>query len=150
MPRVIAPFNEDIIVIHNYAYVEEERFVGSIDQCRKYLHEQNSWPSAIYGRHYIEVSEGDQKLLWLHRMYDRIAVLEDLTGAGDYVTDWYYNGYDEVPRYEYYYPSELDEELNLAVNDLREYNYMVEAITTVDKDAMLSELISEQVLAYCS
>ena len=150
MPRVIAPFNQDIIDIHNYAYAEVERFIGSLDQCRRYLHEQNSWPSAIYNKHYIEVSEGDQKLLWLHRMYDRIAVLEDLTGSGDYVTDWYFNGYDEVPAHDYYYPSDLEGELNLAVNDLKEYNYMVESITSVDTDAILSELISEQVLAYAS
>ena len=150
MPKVISPYHQKIIDIHNYAFVEVERFIGSIDQCRSYAGQENSWPSAIFDRCYIEVSEGDQKLLWLHRMYDRIAVLEDLTGAGDYATDWYYNGYDEVPRYEYYYPSNLDEELNLAVNDLREYNYMVEDITTVDKNAILSELISEQVLAHAS
>ena len=150
MPRVIAKFNKDIIDIHNYAYAEVERFIGSLDQCRKYAYEQNSWPCAIYDRHYIEVSEGDQKLLWLHRMYDRIAVLEDLTGSGESIMDWYFNGYDEVPRYEYYYPSDLEEELNLAVNDLREYNHMVEAITSVDTDAILSELISNQVLAHAS
>ena len=150
MPKVIAPYQEGIIRIHNYTYVEEVRFIGSLDQCRKYAHEQNSWPCAIYDRHYIEVSEGDQKLLWLHRMHDRVAALEDLTGSGESIVDWYFNGYDEVARYDYYYPSDLEEELNLAVNDLKEYNHMVEAITSVDTDAILSELISEQVLAYAS